>query len=251
MTHTRNTPASNTQSRPRRRAVRQKTTLPASGFVGRARRAREDPMAVRPLRDGRYVVETEGGTYVVDSDADTCTCPDSAIRDARCKHLRRVHIEIADGLVPAPDQRTAVCAVCGNRTYVPRFDSGPVLCDRHDHASGDLVRDRETKNLLVVLRATGDRADEARTDSDRTVADYDTNDDYGSHEPVFEAVYVESVPLEEDIAELRAKKRYLFPASRLVPVEPGFATEEVRRTLAGSHLGGESQTTQATLRLRT
>lgn len=246
MTHTRNTPASNTKPRPRR-AVRQKTTLPASGFVGRARRARENPMAVRPLRDGRYVVETDGGTYVVDTEADTCTCPDSAIRDVECKHLQRVRIEIADGLIPAPDERASVCAVCGGRTYVPRFESGPVLCDRHDHAPGDLVRDRETESLLVVLRATGDRADRARTESDRPVADYETNAAYGSHEPVFEAVYVDSVPLVEDVAELRAKKRYLFPASRLVPVEAGFARERVRRTLTGSLPGGESRTTQATL----
>ncbi|MUV57491.1 SWIM zinc finger family protein, partial [Halogeometricum sp. CBA1124] len=36
--------------------MRRKTTLPVDGYTGRARRAREEPMAVRPLRDGRYVV---------------------------------------------------------------------------------------------------------------------------------------------------------------------------------------------------
>lgn len=36
-------------------------------------------MTIRPLRDRRYVVETDGGTYVVALDAGTCTCPDHAI----------------------------------------------------------------------------------------------------------------------------------------------------------------------------
>jgi hypothetical protein len=209
-------------------------------------------MAVRPLRDGRYVVETEGGTYVVDVEADTCTCPDSAIRGARCKHLRRVDVEIADGLVPSPDERASVCAVCGRRTFVPRFDPGPALCGRHDHAPGDLVRDRETKSLLVVVRGTGERADEAATETGRTVADYDTNDAYGPHEPVFEAVYVNSIPLSESVAGIADRKRYHFPASRLRPVESGFAAEEVRRAFDGRSSDGRPtddrvRTTQATL----
>ncbi|OYR74477.1 hypothetical protein DJ71_19235, partial [Halorubrum sp. E3] len=62
-------------------------------------------MTVRPLRDRRYVVETDGGTYVVALDAGTCTCPDHAIRGSRCKHLRRVAMEVTAGTVPAPDER--------------------------------------------------------------------------------------------------------------------------------------------------
>jgi len=40
--------------------------------------------------------------YEVDVLAETCSCPDRA---ERCKHLRRVDIEIREGLVPRPDGR--------------------------------------------------------------------------------------------------------------------------------------------------
>jgi hypothetical protein len=75
-------------ARARRDPVPGKRRLPAAGACGRARRARIEPMAVRPLRDGRYVVETDGGTYVVDLEAADCTCPDHAIRDVRCEPPR-------------------------------------------------------------------------------------------------------------------------------------------------------------------
>lgn len=200
------------------------TTLPADGTVGRAFRARVDPMRVRPLRDRRYAVETEGGTYVVDVDGRRCTCPDHAIRGSRCKHLRRVAIEITEGRVPAPDQRTAVCAVCGERTFVPMHATGPHLCDRHELAPGDLVRDRETESLLVVTAATGERADEVATDDGRVVADYPTNAEYGGHEPAFEAVYLESLRPVDGRVDLRGAKRYSFPASRLRRVERDYVT---------------------------
>jgi hypothetical protein len=217
-------------------------------------------MAVRPLRDGRYVVETEGGTYVVDVDGRTCTCPDSAIRGSRCKHLRRVAIEITERLVPGPGERTSVCAVCGRRIFVSMHARGPALCDRHDHAPGDLVRDRETDSLVVVLRATGERAGEATTDEGRAVADYETNAAYGGHEPVFEAVYVTSLPAVGGVAALVGRKRYLFPASRLRPVERSFVdSETVRSATAGDDADAnppaeepgvhpkETDSTQATL----
>ncbi|SFR33408.1 SWIM zinc finger family protein [Halogeometricum limi] len=244
MTHTRNTPASTDRSAPAVRPVRRKTTLPASGYAGRARRARAEAMAVRPLRDGRYVVETEGGTYVTDVEAGTCTCPDNAIRHARCKHLRRTAIEITEGIVPAPGERAGVCAVCGRRTFVSQFDPAPALCAAHDHAPGDLVRDRETKSLLVVVRATGERADDAETERGRVVADYETNAHYGRHEPVFEAVYVDSVPLAGGVADLRGRRRYRFPASRLRPVESGFADSDAVRGATGP---SDGRTTQASL----
>ncbi|ELZ30992.1 swim zinc finger-containing protein [Halogeometricum pallidum JCM 14848] len=205
------------------------TTLPAEGFAGRTRRARAEAMAIRPLRDGRYVVETAGGTYVVDVETGNCTCPDSAIRHARCKHLRRVAIEINEGLVPTPGERTSVCAVCGRRTFVPMFDPAPALCERHDHVPGDLVRDRETKSLLVVVRATGERADESTTENGTLVADYESNANYGRHEPVFEAVYVDSLPLSGGVADLAGRTRYRFPASRLRPVKSGFADADAVR----------------------
>ncbi|MFB6107639.1 MAG: SWIM zinc finger family protein [Haloplanus sp.] len=206
MTHPENTPASLPATRP-------KTTLPAEGFVGRARRARAEPMAVRPLRDGRYVVETDSGTYVVDLETRTCTCPDHAIRGARCKHLRRVALEVTNRMVPPPGERTAVCAVCGARTFVPMAATGPHLCARHRLVPGEVVRDRETEDLLVVVHETGVRADDFETAEGRRVADYETNADYGPQEPVYLAVYLDSLR-RDDAAEAR---QYAFPASRLHP----------------------------------
>ncbi|ELZ87297.1 SWIM zinc finger domain-containing protein [Haloferax elongans ATCC BAA-1513] len=202
--------------------MRRKTTLPPDGLSGRSRRARVEPMAVRPLRDGRYVVETDGGTYVVDVDARTCTCPDNAIRHARCKHLRRVAIEITRGEVPPPGRRSATCAVCGDKTFVPMEATGPYLCSDHEHHPGDLVHDRETGSLLVVTRDLGTRADETRTETGDLVSDYETNADYGDHEPVFEAVYLGSLPADAGLADLGELRAYRFPASRLRRVEQGF-----------------------------
>ena len=72
----------------------------------RSARAWTEPMAVRPLGDGRYVVESgSGGTYVVDLDRGRCSCPDHEIRGARCKHMRRVAIEITEGRVPTPREQ--------------------------------------------------------------------------------------------------------------------------------------------------
>ena len=192
-------------------ATRSKTTLPAEDTTGRARRARTDPMAVRPLRNGRYAVETTGGTYVVDLDARTCTCPDAQRRDARCKHRRRVALEVTDGLVPPPDQRTAVCAVCGGRTFVPSESHAPALCERHDVAPGTRVRDRATGDRLIVVAATETRADRFETDEGRLVADYPSNAHYGAHEPVFRGVYLDA------LRRAGAVRHYAFPASRLQP----------------------------------
>ncbi len=181
-------------------------------------------MLVRPLRDDRYVVETDHGTYVVDLDGRTCTCPDHAIRGSRCKHLRRVAIEVNEGRVPPPGKRAAACAVCGRRLFVPTTDVGPRLCDRHEIAVGDLVRDRETGRRLVVTRVTADRADETTTEDGIAVSEYETNADYGGHEPVVEAVYLDSVRAGDslDATEL---KRYSFPASRLRRVGPDRSPE--------------------------
>jgi len=207
MTHPAHTPASLP-------ATRSKTTFPAVGTSGRARRARVEPMAVRPLRDGRYAVETDGGTYVVALDAHACTCPDHQLRHARCKHLRRVALEVTERLVPPPGQRTAVCAVCGGRTFVPTAFRGPALCPAHDRRPGDLVRDRETGDRLIVVAAIGERADRVETEEGRLVADYSTNAAYGAHEPVFRAVYFDALRRDGDV------KRYAFPASRLRRAEP-------------------------------
>ena len=186
--------------------------LPASGTTGRSRRARTEPMTVRPLRDRRYVVETDGGAYVIDIERRTCTCPDHAIRGARCKHLRRVAIEITERRVPAPHERPAVCAVCGDGTFVPFDATGPQLCDRHAYHPGDVVVDRETGAELAVVATTNQRADRFRTQEGRLVAGYETNRQYGGHEPVVEAVY---------LADGRPRRRYHFPASRLRPASDG------------------------------
>ena len=188
----------------------------AEGDDGRSERAKREPMTVRPLRDRRYVVETDGGTYVVALDAGTCSCPDHEIRGERCKHLRRVAIEVTEGNLPAPDERVGVCAVCGVETFVPLTASGPQLCERHGFERGDAVRDRETGKLLVVTRVTDRRADEYRTDEGRPIDAYPTNAAYGTHEPVVEAVYAESLGPAHGVDDAR---RYGFPASRLVPVD--------------------------------
>lgn len=193
MTHPRNTDASPNPDR-------------------RAERARAEPMTVRPLRDRRYAVETEGGTYVADIEQATCTCPDHSIRGRRCKHLRRVAMEVTAGELPAPGQRRGACAVCGRRWFVPIASGGPHLCDRHAHAPGEVARDRETGELVVVVETTGCRADEYDTDEGRRVADYATNRRYGAHEPVVRAVYVDSLPAG---VSSPAASRYAFPASRL------------------------------------
>lgn len=179
----------------------------------RSTRAATEEMTVRPLRDRRYVVETDGGTYVVALDAGTCTCPDHAIRGFRCKHLRRVAMEVTAGSIPAPDERVGACAVCGAETFVPLDADGSHLCERHEFEPGDVVRDRETDERVVVVAVTTERADAYRTEEDRRVDEYATNAAYGAHEPVVEAVYVDAVRPGRSVSDCR---RYAFPASRLV-----------------------------------
>jgi hypothetical protein len=208
MTHPEHAPASLPATRRRR-------SLPADGRTGRARRARTDAMAVRPLRGGRYAVETDDARYVVGLDGRTCTCPDRRIRGARCKHLRRVALEVTSGLVPPPGERTAVCAVCGGATFVPTTATGPALCSRHAHRPGTVVADRETGDELLVVDGPGGRADAVETDEGRVVADYASNAAYGGHEPVVRAVYLDA--LDGD----GVPRRYAFPASRLRPVDAG------------------------------
>ncbi len=213
MTQTSNTAASSAGPT-RIPSVSPRTSEPET----REDRARTEPMTVRPLRDRRYVVETDGGTYVVALDAGTCTCPDHAIRGARCKHLRRVEREVDAGTVPGPDERVGVCAVCGAETFVPFEATGPQLCADHRPEPGAAVRDRETGKLLIVTRVTDERADAHETDEGRPIADYPTNAGYGAHEPVVEAVYVDAL---SPTAGVRDAKRYGFPASRLVALDRG------------------------------
>ena len=179
-------------------------------------RARTELMAVYALRDDdRYLVDTEGGSYVVDLADDTCTCPDHAIRGSRCKHLRRVDMEVGIGRVPAPGERVAACAVCGDGVFVPVREEGAFLCADHRPAVGSFVRDRETDKLLVVTGVTADRADQYRTPDGKRISDYDTNADYGDHEPVVEAVYVGNAMRSPGPLDVSGRRTYGFPASRL------------------------------------
>jgi hypothetical protein len=88
-----------------------------------------------------------------------------------------------------------------------------------------VVRDREDGSLLVVVAATGERADRYETDGGRLVANYPSNANYGDHEPVFEAVYLGSIRP----GRAGAAKRYAFPASRLTRTGRTFSTPSPTR----------------------
>ncbi|WP_284033055.1 SWIM zinc finger family protein [Halobaculum lipolyticum] len=217
-------------------ARRSRTALPSTGpdapdgpdgplavdpDAERSVRARREPMAVFALRsDDQYLVDTDGGSYVVDVGSDTCTCPDYGIRHRRCKHLRRVDMEIGIGRVPAPGERVAACAVCGTGVFVPARESGAFLCGDHRPAVGSFVRDREADKLLVVTGVTTTRADEYRTRDGTRISDYETNADYGDHEPVVEAVYVGNAVRSPGPLDVSGRRRYGFPASRLRRLAP-------------------------------
>jgi len=172
----------------------------------RAARAWTEAMAVRPLPGSRYAVDSaSGATYVVDAAAGTCTCPDHQIRGRRCKHVRRVAIEITAGRVPPPGQVRAACDACGAETFVPERAPTPHLCGACAIEPGAIVVDRETGDRLVVARVTDQRADETPvTAADCTVAAYPTNDGYPSEDLVVEATYLGD-----------GDRRYSFPRSRL------------------------------------
>ncbi|MBX0298329.1 SWIM zinc finger family protein [Haloarcula nitratireducens] len=70
----------------------------------RTKRAKREAIDVAFLqKPGRYEVQSASDSvYEVDILEETCSCPDDA---SRCKHLRRVDIEIRAGLVPRPDGR--------------------------------------------------------------------------------------------------------------------------------------------------
>jgi len=161
----------------------------------RAARAWTERMAVRPLEDAAYAVESESGaTYVVDLADRSCSCPDHRIRGETCKHLRRVAIEISTRRVPPPGRRWATCAACGVETTVPRDAEPPHLCPACHLEPGDVVFDRETDDRLVVQAVTDRRADEVTVDAaDTTVADYPTNDGYPTDDLVVEASYLSDV----------------------------------------------------------
>jgi hypothetical protein len=80
----------------------------ASAAAPRTRRARNEAMAVNLRRSGGiYTVQSESGnTYRVDITRMECSCPDQQqCGTDRCKHLRRVDMEIRNRTVPTPDGR--------------------------------------------------------------------------------------------------------------------------------------------------
>lgn len=70
----------------------------------RTKRARTEELDVSLLQKGGvYEVHSASDSYYeVDVAAEECSCPDTA---ERCKHRRRVELEIGAGLVPRPDGR--------------------------------------------------------------------------------------------------------------------------------------------------
>ncbi len=183
----------------------------------RSRRARHEEMVVRARGDGTYEVESpSGGVYDVDLDAGECTCPDHRFRDARCKHLRRVAIEITLGEVPAPGERAATCASCGDDLFVERDITDPVYCEDCTLETGETVVDRETGKLVVVVESTEDRASDVRiTGRGWSVADHHSNRDYDRDDRVVDVLY----PLDRGVSPAdispRDLSRYAFPRGRL------------------------------------
>jgi hypothetical protein len=195
----------------------------------RAARAWTERMAVRPLDDGRYAVDSaSGATYVVDLPERSCTCPDHRIRGQRCTHIRRAGVGVTTRRVPARGARAAQCVACSREAFVPEDDPTP-LCDACQLEAGDVVQDRETGDRLVVARVTDRRADEVRIEAaGETVADYETNGGYPADDPVVEVSYL------GDIARRESPRRYSFPLSRLERVDDAAVLDPTLRERASA-----------------
>lgn len=183
----------------------------------RTNRALAEAMAVTPIGDGAYDVVTAADTvYTVDIPNQACTCPDHRIRDTTCKHLHRVRHEIDAGTVPAPGDRTADCPLCGTTFHTDETTHDPVYCPTCTLSPGEPVRDRETGDVLVVVRSTDRRATQtAVPGTTHTVAAHPGNDAYTPADPVVEAMYPLPAGLTPDAVHQRRPRRYSFPRSRL------------------------------------
>lgn len=179
----------------------------------RSVRAWVEEMAVTPLGEGRYHVDSQSGnSYIVDLPASDCSCPDHEVRGEHCKHIRRVAIEINEGEVPPPGKRRGTCAACGRGAFVPEAED-PALCGACRLEPGDFVTDRETGDTLVVVRVRPERAEAVEIEAaGTTVADYPKNEGYPVDDLVVEAVYPFSGRPDADFTDL---PRYSFPHSRL------------------------------------
>ncbi|GGN11690.1 SWIM zinc finger family protein [Halarchaeum nitratireducens] len=187
---------------------------PGGPTDSRAARARSEPMAVVALGGARYDVVVRGGTaYTVDLDVGTCDCPDHTYRGRRCKHLRRVAIDVTAGRVPAPGERDAACADCGAPCFVAAAAPDPVYCEDCTLDPGDLVRDRERGDVLAVVETMSARARDVAV-GDHTVATHPTNDGYDPDDVVVEACYPLRDPTPQRLRE-RGVRSYAFPRGRL------------------------------------
>ncbi|NEU55467.1 SWIM zinc finger family protein [Halorussus sp. MSC15.2] len=213
---------------------RTRASLPPASRVTdiRSQRARMERMAVTPLGGGVYEVESQSGnTYSVDLPGGRCTCPDHNFRGVRCKHLRRVAMEVNEGLVAPPGQKAVTCASCGDETFVDETSDGPHFCEECELEPGETVVDRETGDLLVVVRTTARRADQVRiTDRDCTVADYHNNEAYRTDDVVVEAMYPVPAGLGSDDMKPHHLRRYSFPRGRLA--RRGEVTDDDQSELA-------------------
>ncbi|GAA0669461.1 SWIM zinc finger family protein [Natronoarchaeum mannanilyticum] len=242
MTQTEHTGASD-----RRRG---RTAGGASGeFDQRTRRALSERMAVTPLGGGTYEVATESDhSYVVDLEGGRCTCPDHTYRGARCKHLRRVAIDVSEGLLPPPGRAAAECEVCGAELFVDENAPGPHLCADHEFDVGDEAYDRNTGDRVLIVAPPAGRADEVAIRHGRTVADHYSNAEYPDDDAVVAAVYAQSVRITEDGAVPSELTVYSFPRSRLSqePVERASNAERRPDDADGRRRNGaESQSRDA------
>lgn len=167
--------------------------------------------------DGAYEVWSPSGrVYDVDLDAGRCTCPDHRFRDVRCKHLRRVAIEVTLGNVPAPGEREAACAACGDAFFADSDTADPAYCEACTLAPGEFAVDRETGDLVVVVESTADRASDVRVaERGWTVADHHSNRDYDPDDRVVDVLYPLDRGVTPDDVSPRDLKRYSFPRGRL------------------------------------
>ncbi|MEM4782290.1 MAG: SWIM zinc finger family protein [Halalkalicoccus sp.] len=184
----------------------------------RSIRARTEPMAVEALGDALYEVETDHDvSYLVDLRSRRCSCPDHAFRGVRCKHLRRVAIEITEGRTPPPGQLSTPCAICGEELFVPETEiDRPQYCEADTLSPGAFVRDRETGDRLLVVSVSERRADRTRGGrSAYSVATYPNNREYDPADRVVGAVYPQSVTMTDSGPEPDSLRVYSFPRARL------------------------------------